>query len=394
MFENHRLLLSRAATYYETHKAGRPEPFNVFSVLRSESDEVNLHSRFLHALLNYRKPGEKTRANLTDFLQQVGIKDFESRNVKVERELHNIDILITNNDTKHAVVIENKIWAGDQHEQIMRYHQTLKKQKVYSRIYLLYLTPDGRDPSEDSVGDLECTAISYKYDLQPWLRRCQRRAYDEPGLRESVAQYLQLVQKLTGTDFKEEYMKELKELCLEKNNLILVHDLNEAIIDAKACLLAKLWDEIDCALKEQISARLSKYKDGENVAYSVSDERIKRFLTNQRGTYHGLYYSFGSGAASLGAEAGNGVGLIFGIRCHKDRREERSKLDEALKAMKVGRKSSDWWPLFQWDDLNLRNSSPQHLTLLLSEAGRKEHAKKIAQGLKPFWDAVKAAGLA
>ena len=397
MSDRHQLLMEKAGRLYEKHEAGRQDPFNVFSVLRSESDEVNLHSRFLHALLNYRKPGEETRSNLTDFLQHVGIKDFESRTARVERERHNIDILITNNDTKQAVVIENKIWAGDQNEQIMRYHQTLKKQEAYSRIYLLYLTPYGRDPSKESVGDLKCTAISYKYHLQPWLRRCQRRAYDEPGLRESVAQYLQLVQKLTGTDFKEEYMKELTELCLEGDNLILVHDLNEAMIDAKACLLAKLWDEIDCALKEQISDRLSKYKNGENEAYSVSDERIKRFLTNHQGTYHGLYYSFGSGAASLGVEAGNGVELIFGIRCHKDKRdsrEERNKLDEALKAIKVGRKSSDWWPLYQRDDLNLRNSSRKHLTLLSKEADRKEHAIGIAQHLKHFWDAVKAAGLA
>ena len=392
MSDSYRLLLKRAARLYEKHEAGRPESFNVFSVLRSESDKVNLHSRFLHALLDYKKPGEETRKNLTDFLQRVDIKDFEQSNVKVERERYNIDILITNDDKKEAVGIENKIWAGDQPGQIMRYHQTLNKQKGYSRIYLLYLTPDGRDPSKDSVGDLECTAISYKYDLQPWLRRCQRRAYDEPGLRESVAQYLQLVQKLTGTDFKEEYMKELKELCLEDNNLFLVHDLNEAMIDAKACLLAKLWDEIDCALKEQIPDRLSKYKDGENVAYSVSDERIKRFLTNQRGTYHGLYYSFGSGVASLGVEAGNGVGLIFGIRCHKDRREERSDLDEALKD--VPGKSTDWWPRYQEDDVNLKNPTRENLQKLSNEADRKKHAKQIAQRLEPFWDAVKVADLA
>ena len=397
MSDRHRLLMAQnllkeAARLYEKHEAGRPEPFNVFSVLHSESDEVNLHSRFLHALLDYQKPEQEIRENLADFLQHVGIKDFEQRNVKVERERYHIDILITNEDKKEGVAIENKIWAGDQHEQIMRYHQTLKKQEGYSRIYLLYLTPDGRDPSKDSVGDLECTAISYKYDLQPWLRRCQRRAYDEPGLRESVAQYLQLVQKLTGTDFKEEYMKELKELCLEGNNLVLVHDLNEAMIDAKACLLAKLWDEIDCALKEQIPDRLSKYKDGENVAYSVSDERIKRFLTNQRGTYHGLYYSFGSGVASLGVEAGNGVGLIFGIRCHKDRREERSKLEKELKNMRGN--SSDWWIRYQKDDKNLKTPTRDNLTLLSNEADRKKHAKQIAQRLKPFWDAVKAAGLA
>ena len=51
MSDRHRLLMAQnllkeAARLYEKHEAGRPEPFNVFSVLRSESDEVNLHSRF------------------------------------------------------------------------------------------------------------------------------------------------------------------------------------------------------------------------------------------------------------------------------------------------------------------------------------------------------------
>ena len=38
MSDSYRLLLKRAARLYEKHEAGRQEPFNVFSVLRSESD--------------------------------------------------------------------------------------------------------------------------------------------------------------------------------------------------------------------------------------------------------------------------------------------------------------------------------------------------------------------
>ena len=50
---------------------------------------------------------------------------------------------------------------------------------------------------------LDYERISYKEDLPPWLKRCQKRAYDEPALRESVAQYLHLIAKLTGTDYSE-----------------------------------------------------------------------------------------------------------------------------------------------------------------------------------------------
>ena len=172
MSDRHRLLMAQnllkeAARLYEKHEAGRPEPFNVFSVLHSESDEVNLHSHFLHALLDYQKPEQEIRENLADFLQHVGIKDFEQSTVKVERERDNIDILITNDDKKEAVAIENKIKAVDQPKQLLRYHDELKR-RVYCKKHLLYLTLDGHSPSEDSV-DLDCKIISYRDDL-PQIR--------------------------------------------------------------------------------------------------------------------------------------------------------------------------------------------------------------------------------
>ena len=400
MSDRHRLLMAQnllkeAARLYEKHEAGRPEPFNVFSVLRSESDEVNLHSRFLHALLNYKKPGEKTRANLADFLQRVDIKGFDQNDVKVEREPYRIDIGIING-VGQAIVIENKIKAVDQPKQLLRYHDELKR-RGYCKIHLLYLTLDGHSPSEDSVGDLDCekvSCISYEHTLPRWLKRCQLRACDEPGLRESVAQYLQLTQKLTGTDFKEAYMKEMTKLCLQDNKLVLVHDLNEAMFRARVQLLRKLWDEIDSALKAEIPNLPPKDKDGKNDAYSVSNERIKRFLTPWgRDTYHGLFYTFGRGVASLCVEAGNGERLFFGVRCRKKHEDERRKLDEELENV-PGESRLEWWPRYQEDDWNLKNPSRDKLKMLSNEADRKEHAKIIAQRLEPFWKAVKVADLA
>ncbi len=390
----YRLLLAQAARFYERHEAGRQDPFNVFSVLRSESDEVNLHSRFLHALLDYKRPGEKIRENLTDFLQHVGVKDFEQSNVKVERERDNIDILITNGDRK-AVAIENKIRAKDQLGQLQRYHQKLKDAD-YSKIHLLYLTPDGDAPSKNSVGDLDCKPIpiSYKYDLPPWLKRCQERAYDEPALRESVAQYVQLVQKLTGTDFSEAYMKDLTELCLQGNNLVLVHDLNEAMIDAKVLLLKKLWCEIDAALNAEISDIPSVDETFSDYDYP-SERKIKHFFTAQRNRYHALYYPFGDGAG-LGVAAGEKDGLIFGVECNQKKYPKRHEnLRQALSGMDGGT-STQWWPWCREadGDLNLKNLTQRDLRRLSSEADRKEHAKGIAQGLVPVWKKVKADGLA
>lgn len=292
MSDNYQLLLERAGRLYERHEAGRQEPFNVFSVLRSTSDEVNLHSRFLHALLDYQKLSNTERQNLMDFLHNVaGKKNFKEKEIKVERERDNIDILITNN-AKQAVVIENKIWAGDQSQQLQRYFDKLETQD-FCDIQLLYLTLDGHAPSEDSVGDLnndDYKTISYKDDLPPWLERCQKRAYDEPALRESVAQYLRLVQMLTGTDFSGAYMNELKELCLKDNNLLLVHDLKEAMTEAHISLLQKLWCEIESALKTEFPD-LPDLPAKDKEKSDISEERIRRFVKDSRNYQgHGLYF--------------------------------------------------------------------------------------------------------
>ena len=114
------------ARLHEKYVASNLEPFNIFSVLRSQGDEVNLHSRFLAALLDHRKPNEEKRSNLEAFVNSVAkVEGFDQHGVLVEREQFNIDILIT--DAKgQAVIIENKIWAGDQPEQLQRYHSKLR----------------------------------------------------------------------------------------------------------------------------------------------------------------------------------------------------------------------------------------------------------------------------
>ena len=389
MTANYQLLLERVAFLYEKHEAGRPQPFNVFSVLRSESDEVNLHSRFLHALLDYKKL-DQTRENLTDFLQRVGVQNFEQRGVKVERERDNIDVLITN-DAGQAVVVENKIWAGDQSEQLQRYHGVLKERGYY-KIRLLYLTLQSGDPSEDSAGDLSYETISYKDDLPPWLEGCQQRAYDEPGLRESVAQYLHLVRKLTSTDLRRAYMNELKELCLKNNNLVLVHDLNEALIEAKVDLLQQLWNEIDVALKAEISDLPPK----DDELSDTSHKTIKFFVTAQRNWKwaNGLYYSFSKNAA-LGIETDGK--LFFGVRCLKEHQDERAALENALQNVSGREWSTGHWPWIRWAkgaNLNLKYPTRENLELLSNDDSRKNYAQEIAQGLRPVWEAVKEAGLA
>ena len=381
MIDSYRLLLEKAARLYERYEAGRPEPFNVFSVLRSEHDEVNLHSRFLHALLDYRQPSDGHRENLEDFLRSiVGIDKLDPDDAMVERESDNIDILIRDPSSMQAVVIENKIWAEDQSQQLWRYAEQLKGQDYTP--HLLYLTLDGHSPSEDSAGGLEYKCISYKEDLPPWLKRCQKHAYDEPALRESVAQYLRLIAKLTGMDYSEAYMKELKELCLQDDNLVLVHDLTKAMNEVRVSLLRELWQEIKREIDTIADLRDLCQED-------TFEGKIEAFVNSQRGSmWQGLSYKVGDNAC-LRIDVENYI--FFGVRCDKKECEdEYNKLKEALK----GGRSNPWWAWYDFStDLNPRNPTKKDFELLANKEERQKYVRELVSGIRELWERVKKVNL-
>ena len=377
MNDSYRLLLERAARSHDRHEAGRRETFNVFSVLRSEHDEVNLHSRFLAALLDHRQPPGEHRENLADFLRRLDIHDFDYDRAYVDREWSNIDIVIRDQISLRAVIIENKIWAADQPRQLLRYAEQMKE---YER-HVLYLTPDGREASEDSAGDIDYRCLSYKSDLVPWLKGCQKRAYDDPALRESVAQYLRLIARLTGTDFSEAYMNDLKELCLTENNLVLVHDLTEALVEAKISLLQELWREIERGLQADIPDLPVQSDDSD-----ITESRIRRFVTGQRSyNYHGLHYRLDD-HSTLGIEVEDWI--FFGVYCDTASSKDRYK---NLAVELQGWESSEDWPLFRYPptDLNLKRPSRQQLALLADASSRHDYVREVVSGVSALWNRVK-----
>ncbi len=418
-------LLADAGVLYERHQAGRAPQFNVFSVLRSESDEVNLHSRFLAALLDHRKPPDKLRANLKNFLETVvqhwkgeddntghealeaaaENSDFKSDSIRVQRERDNIDILIVNDaEPKWAVAIENKIWAGDQPQQLWRYYDALER---YDNRIMLYLTLDGHEPEKHSIygkDEKDCVPedrlclISYRDTLPPWLERCQERAYAEPGLRESIAQYLNLVRKMTGTDWTEEYMEGLKALSVKGKNPRLIHDLVKAFMSKKVDLLEQLLNDIEGALKESIPGL--RILPRVRLEHSNRDG-ITGYVERRHGCSQlGLFYPLGKGhtGASLAVTIDD-EGVGFGIACHN--KSEHPDVYEQLKRVLKGLPghNGEWWPWYGYADPKVvpadfkRNKLTslewEHVEFLRDEGRRKALAASIARDLKPIWDRVR-----
>lgn len=186
---------------FQHEKTKRGENFNVFKTLGLATDEVRLHSSFLAELLNSR--GTHGLANkYLDAFMQIVIKDkdfeFDSTNAtvevekvigyKTESEGGRIDIVITDRN-ENAIIIENKINAGDQECQLLRYHNWGKNKKSHK---LVYLTKEGNEPSETSTKKkcFDYVCISYRDDILRWLERCMELSFEHPLVRETIKQYI------------------------------------------------------------------------------------------------------------------------------------------------------------------------------------------------------------
>ncbi|MDE1349694.1 PD-(D/E)XK nuclease family protein, partial [Vibrio aestuarianus] len=101
------------------------EGYNLFKVLRSPSDEVRLHSRFLGDIFNINGLHGLGVKPLKLLLQMINVTPINDNfNFEMYVEHKNIDLYLVNNATKQALIIENKIYALDQEQQLLRYYNT------------------------------------------------------------------------------------------------------------------------------------------------------------------------------------------------------------------------------------------------------------------------------
>jgi len=262
-------------------KYQRPPGFNLFSVLRSTSDEVRLHSRFLAFLLDPKATHNQGPALLSLLLKRLGIHAFDLAHARVDVEYQNIDILVRNR-AGQAVIIENKIYAGDQEEQLWRYHQRMQAEGS-SEVWTTYLTLDGSEPDEQSSKGLPVILVSYEAEIIAWLKDCIPLVAREPGVRESLFQYIELLQKLTSSDQDETYMNKLKEQILQGDNLFLIADLNHAFRAVLADLQFDIWERMAArqmsdysqlgkpeitATKDAVSAYYKRAKNSKYISFT------------------------------------------------------------------------------------------------------------------------------
>lgn len=229
-------ILVREKTQQE-EKRKRGEKFNIFEILGLQTSEVRLHSAIIAELLNPNGNhglGDKfLKAFINDVIAKKSPFSINTTTTEVFVEYPigsisedyteggRIDILLKDND-KQTIIIENKIYAGDQKFQLLRYNNYACKTARLSKgqYIILYLTLDGGKASDDSLGkeDFEYFCINYREDVLTWLEHCLCIAALYPLVRETIQQYINNIKTILAI-MENDNTEKLMELLTSAENI-------------------------------------------------------------------------------------------------------------------------------------------------------------------------------
>lgn len=239
-----------------------------YSVLETaiKGNEEMMHSSVIASLLDTRgSHGQKCRF-LELFLGCLPerFKSFDPSGArtacercigqKTEDSGGRVDICIENSRGQ-MIVIENKIFAGDQEHQILRYVNMLRNRDGV-KFPVLYLTPDGHSPSDDSTqaDGMQCrcgedyVCISYKDVIVPWLDKCINEMQEKPHLKEHLTTYRDIIKKkVLGMDRKKDIINIIERT---EKNIKAAREISGQLDEIKIDAVTTFWRTIKKNLEE------------------------------------------------------------------------------------------------------------------------------------------------
>lgn len=250
------------------------ENYNLFSILSIERYELK-HSALIANLLDPEGSHGCGDAFLRAFFE-IALKDlaypFEDCTLPHSYTEYytgpiagdtggRIDILVKS--SHYGLIIENKIYAGDQDKQLTRYDNYGKETFGADGYLLVYLTLYGYDASKESTAtksaeEVGYLRLSYAEDILRWLEQCVRLADNKPLVRESLNQYIRTIKQLTYQDMNQEDIKKIIDLAVDYPEVV--------------ATLSSKRDAIAQGIREKyIFAELRKYADQKGWFYDDSE---------------------------------------------------------------------------------------------------------------------------
>lgn len=352
----------------ELEKARRGEYFNIFRVCSVDHYEVT-HSSVIAEFLNPKGSHGQGVLFLEAFLKELqgyygSFNEFKLDEVKVETEKvvkkGRLDILISNKSGQ-GIIIENKIYASDQENQLIRYNDFAKN--YFNNYTILYLSLDGRDADAKNSKDVEYYPISYSSFIIDWLNRCRILSIDKPLIRETINQYIYHIKCLT-----------------QRNNMELNDDLLDLLIENEKSTLQiigshdKLRNRI---FEKTISSKLKEIAEQLNMSFEPDDKFISK------GCYTGFRFKSDICCVRFEFQHGDWRGLIGGLsQPDNPNLYSPNKLNCLARCSKV-------WPLGysfinEYQDWNLEKLFEIKYNIELFGDFISEHVTQINEEVKTF----------
>lgn len=237
--------------------------FNLLSIIEKDRDEAHIHSKIIYNLLSQNWGKKDKETFLTLFLKEIGIEDenIYDKNWEVTREKAfdldtikgRLDFEIKSKDCIY--IIEMKIDAGDQPEQLIRYQKFAKEQHKKYKIF--YLTLDGHNASKKSIGEeenleenekVEYINISFQGEILNWLENCLKLVEGKENKSACISQYIASINKILGekdTKIKDNILKSTEDI---KTAITIYEKLNDKLQK----VLKNFFEELNKKLKNKL----------------------------------------------------------------------------------------------------------------------------------------------
>jgi len=253
--------------------------YNLITTMLNPNDEVRVHSRIIYSLLDIEGEHYQNTLFLEFFLDVIGIKEYNIKNSKIYREYKNIDLYLTDGE-KH-IIIENKINADDQDEQIKRYIDTIKSENPNlscENLYVIYLSKDREKPSPKSLGEkyeikdgyiqendkklAVFKSIHYDYHIKRWIELALKEVENITNLSYALKQYQEVVDMINN-EYKDKVM-DLEDVILKDyENYKIAEEIKKRFDDIKNQFQDKIISNFEncCKFKKSNDPSDNKYGD-------------------------------------------------------------------------------------------------------------------------------------
>jgi hypothetical protein len=313
--------------------------FNMFRICGVNHYE-NTHSAIIAELLNPKGTHSLKSELLEAFLSLIDKDfvptDFNPSNATVYTEYTTdkgrIDILIKDTN-KNALIIENKIYAADQYEQLKRYDQFAKKEFKAYQIY--YLTLWGNEASLQSGEGVNYLTISYADTIIRWLDKCIALAARLPLVRETLIQYSNHLKILTNQDMNTKNQEEIVKTLADFGNLEAVQNvfLN----------YPKIFDYL---VKKHFNPKMEEFAKQNGLVYHY--ERATKNYDSYIGFYLTKELWKGKITISFDFEEGS---YYYGVYNDPEEyqlsQENKALLRQQLSEKGIPVRETDWYPFYE-----------------------------------------------